>query len=237
MVLYLIRMVRSVETKRMRGTKEKMRTKEKTSFWFLSLRFSSHVVFITLVRDLWTTGWQLLHVTMHVLWWRICIFASVNTKKYFLLQIISSLPGVRYDLLEIRFPVNMFSFQISSLPDIDQATVNNYNFILILKERDEEKRREVWECEGWVCEVESIGVSIMLRLVHSPETLVTMLPTWDLIVEHLFSLQRINRGMRGDEDRGRRCYARQSFKTWGDWKLSHTGWILRGLTAHGRSHG
>jgi hypothetical protein len=80
---------------------------------------------------------------MHVLWWRICIFASVNTKKYFLLQIISSLPGVRYDLLEIRFPVNMFSFQISSLPDIDQATVNNYNFILILKERDEEKRREV----------------------------------------------------------------------------------------------
>ncbi len=82
MGLYLIRMVRSVETKRMRGTKEKMRTKEKLVFGFCLFTYLLHVVFITLVRDLWTTGWQLLHVTIHVLWWRICIFVCVMSTVF-----------------------------------------------------------------------------------------------------------------------------------------------------------
>jgi hypothetical protein len=40
----------------MRGTKEKMRTKEKIDFGFCLLAYLLHVVFITLARDLWTTG-------------------------------------------------------------------------------------------------------------------------------------------------------------------------------------
>jgi hypothetical protein len=43
----------------------------------------------------------------------------VNSKKYYLLEIITTLPDIEYDLLEIRIPVNMFFFQILSLPDID----------------------------------------------------------------------------------------------------------------------
>ncbi len=67
MDLYLIRMVRSVETKRMRGTKEKMRTKEKLVFGFCLFAYLLHAVLIHIVRDLWTTGWQSLHVKRHII--------------------------------------------------------------------------------------------------------------------------------------------------------------------------
>ena len=43
----------------------------------------------------------------------------VNSKKHYLLEINPTLPDIEYDLLEIRIPVNMFFFQILSLPDID----------------------------------------------------------------------------------------------------------------------
>ena len=36
-----------------------------------------------------------------------------------------------------------------------------------LKDRDEVNRREVWECEGWVCHLEDIGVSSICRLIRS----------------------------------------------------------------------
>jgi hypothetical protein len=35
------------------------------------------------------------------------------------------------------------------------------------EDRDEVKRREVWECDGWVCDLEVIGESSMFKLIHS----------------------------------------------------------------------
>ncbi len=35
------------------------------------------------------------------------------------------------------------------------------------KDRDEVNRREVWECEGWVCDEEAIGVSSIFKAIRS----------------------------------------------------------------------
>ena len=34
------------------------------------------------------------------------------------------------------------------------------------KDRDEVKRRKVWECEGWVCDLDGIGVTPLIRLIR-----------------------------------------------------------------------
>ena len=34
-------------------------------------------------------------------------------------------------------------------------------------DRDNVKRREVWQCEGWVCDLETIGSPSIFRLMHS----------------------------------------------------------------------
>lgn len=46
----------------------------------------------------------------------------------------------------------------------------------IPKEGDEDKSREFWECEGWVCKLEGIDTPSMLRLMLSAATLTRMLP-------------------------------------------------------------
>ena len=38
------------------------------------------------------------------------------------------------------------------------------------KEREVDRRREVWEFEGWVCEREAIGAPSMLRLIRNAST-------------------------------------------------------------------
>ena len=38
------------------------------------------------------------------------------------------------------------------------------------------RRREVWECEGWVCDLESIDDPSIFRLIHSAAALSRMLP-------------------------------------------------------------
>jgi hypothetical protein len=85
---YLIRMVRSVETKRMRGTKEKIGWPEEFKYDSMilsqpskkvlrhrrSVSYSFHVVLI----HRRPIGWQ--HVPIHILWWRICIFVLIDKK-------------------------------------------------------------------------------------------------------------------------------------------------------------
>ncbi len=50
----------------------------------------------------------------------------------------------------------------------------------IPKNRDEVKKRDVWECEEWVCDREGIGVPSMLRLIHRTVFLLRICPTFDL---------------------------------------------------------
>ena len=51
------------------------------------------------------------------------------------------------------------------------------------KDSDEGKRQEIWECEGWVYDLEAIGVSSMFRLILSATSLVRRCPTFDLKCE------------------------------------------------------
>ncbi len=51
------------------------------------------------------------------------------------------------------------------------------------KDRDEVKRREVWGCDGWVCDLEAMGVSSIFKTLRSVASLVRMLPTLDLRCE------------------------------------------------------
>jgi hypothetical protein len=51
------------------------------------------------------------------------------------------------------------------------------------KDRDEVKWREVWECEGWVCDLECIGCPSIFKLIRSAPSLVRMYHTLDLICE------------------------------------------------------
>ena len=48
------------------------------------------------------------------------------------------------------------------------------------KDRDEVNRREFCSCDGWVCDLEAIGVPSMFKLIRSTTDLVTMLSTLDL---------------------------------------------------------
>ena len=51
------------------------------------------------------------------------------------------------------------------------------------KDRDEVNRREVWECDGWVCDWEAIGVSSILRLIRNTVVLMRIFPVLDLKCE------------------------------------------------------
>jgi hypothetical protein len=51
------------------------------------------------------------------------------------------------------------------------------------KDRDEVKRREVCECDGRVCDLETIGVPSILRVILNTAALVRMLSTFDLSCE------------------------------------------------------
>jgi hypothetical protein len=48
------------------------------------------------------------------------------------------------------------------------------------KDKDEVNKREVSECDGCVCDLESIGVPSIFNVILSPGALVRMLPTLDL---------------------------------------------------------
>jgi hypothetical protein len=52
----------------------------------------------------------------------------------------------------------------------------------IPKKRNEDRIREVWECEGWVCESEVIGSTSLLRLIRD-DAVWTRIPTLDLNCE------------------------------------------------------
>ena len=69
---------------------------------------------------------------------------------------------------------------------IDKARVKGNTYIWVSLQwetRSEGKRREVWECEGWVYDLEAIGVSSMFRLILSATSLVRRCPTFDLKCE------------------------------------------------------
>ncbi len=51
------------------------------------------------------------------------------------------------------------------------------------KDRDEVNRREVYECDGWVCDLEVIGVSSIFKLIRKDADLSRMLPTFDMRCE------------------------------------------------------
>ena len=42
----------------------------------------------------------------------------------------------------------------------------------IPKDKDEVKRREVWECDGWVCDLETTDTSSMFRVIRRAAVLV-----------------------------------------------------------------
>ena len=48
----------------------------------------------------------------------------------------------------------------------------NWNHTGIPEDRDEVNRREVFECDGWVCDLETIGVPSILRVVRNAAALV-----------------------------------------------------------------
>jgi hypothetical protein len=48
------------------------------------------------------------------------------------------------------------------------------------KDRDEFNRREVWEWDGWVCDLEAIGATSIFSVIRSAAALVRMLSTLDL---------------------------------------------------------
>ncbi len=50
-------------------------------------------------------------------------------------------------------------------------------------DRDEVNRREFWVYDGWVCDLEDIGVSSIFKTIRSDEVLVRMFPTLDLRCE------------------------------------------------------
>ena len=48
------------------------------------------------------------------------------------------------------------------------------------KNRDEVNRREVWECDEWVCDLEAIDASWRFKLIRNASVLGRMLPTFGL---------------------------------------------------------
>ena len=48
------------------------------------------------------------------------------------------------------------------------------------KDRDEVSSREFWVSDGWVCDLEVIGVPSIFKTIRSPENLTRMWPTLDL---------------------------------------------------------
>jgi hypothetical protein len=46
------------------------------------------------------------------------------------------------------------------------------------KDRDEVQRREVWECDGWVCDLEDTGVASIFRLIRSAGALAKISHPW-----------------------------------------------------------
>ena len=48
------------------------------------------------------------------------------------------------------------------------------------KDKDEVNKREVSECDGYVCDLEPVVVPSIFKVIHSVEVLGRMLPTLDL---------------------------------------------------------
>ena len=51
------------------------------------------------------------------------------------------------------------------------------------KDRDEVNKREVCECDGWVCDLDDTGTSSIFKIIRNTTVLVRMLPSFDLICE------------------------------------------------------
>ena len=51
------------------------------------------------------------------------------------------------------------------------------------KDRDDVQRRELWECEGWECDLEAIGAPSIYKSKHNAEALTRICPTLDLRCE------------------------------------------------------
>ena len=50
-------------------------------------------------------------------------------------------------------------------------------------DKDEVNRRDLWVCDGWVCNLETVGVASMFRLILRTTVLTRMCHTLDLICE------------------------------------------------------
>ena len=51
------------------------------------------------------------------------------------------------------------------------------------KDKDEVNKREVCECDGWVCDLETMGIPSILSVILSATALARMFPTLDLSCE------------------------------------------------------
>jgi hypothetical protein len=54
---------------------------------------------------------------------------------------------------------------------------------VIFSHKDDVNKREVCECDGYVCDLEAMGDPSIFNVIHSDVTLARMLPTLDLSCE------------------------------------------------------
>jgi hypothetical protein len=60
--------------------------------------------------------------------------------------------------------------------------------------RDEVKRRDVWECDGWVCDLEDIGAPSIFNVIRSDTVLLRMLPTFDFVTPRIYLSHPVTTG-------------------------------------------
>ena len=53
------------------------------------------------------------------------------------------------------------------------------------EDKDEVNKREICECDGCVCDLETLGVPSIFNVIHSDVVLSRMLPTLDLRCQEL----------------------------------------------------
>ena len=116
--------------------------------------------------------------------WHMCTDLRLNTVQFFLF-LHTSMKSKSHPLRSFTFvtrwsPVNSVKHVCHPSDHIPNLNLSLPESIRLFDNKMVVGYREVWECEGWVCECEDIGVPPMLRLIRSALVLTRMLPTLDL---------------------------------------------------------
>ncbi len=117
------------------------------------------------------------------MWWK--------TKTYGLLSLIEKTIQtiVYYETIKQELktrPINVCRFDERLKTKPEESTLLTYTGLfgelehLKTKTRDEVNRREVCECDGWVCVLEVIGTPSMFKFTRKTVSLTRVLPTFTL---------------------------------------------------------